>query len=104
MPDRTAGVCRDLRTDQLTVKVIDEDRIGADDLIGTCRTTLEARADGRWQDLALPVVGSNDLSRLHLSVAFVPLTGTLRRSMPQIESAGAAAFHAPFGNSRSGSA
>jgi len=64
-----------VRSDLLTVKVIDEDRIGTDDLIGTCRTSLEARADGQWQDLSLPVVGSNDLSRLHLSVAFVPFTG-----------------------------
>ena len=51
--------CRDLTTDLLTIKVIDEDRIGSDDLIGICRASLVALADGQLQDLRLPVVGSD---------------------------------------------
>ena len=70
--------CRDRNTDLLTIKVIDEDRLGSDDLIGIARTPLAARADGKTEDLWLPVLGSNDRSRLHLSVTFVPLTGATR--------------------------
>ena len=66
---------RDMDTDLLTVKVLDEDRIGSDDLIGTCRIGVAALADGEPRDLSLLVRGSNEHSRLHLTASFVPLTG-----------------------------
>ena len=66
---------RNVSTDLLTVKVLDEDRIGSDDLIGTCRVSVAALADGEPRDLSLHVRGSNEHSLLHLSATYIPLTG-----------------------------
>ena len=66
---------RDVDVDLLTVKVLDEDRIGSDDLIGICRIGVAALANGEPHEMSLPVRGSNEHSRLHITATFAPLTG-----------------------------